>query len=253
MTPDAPALVAMTSPTKHHTPDKLPARPKLVRSHTTTESRLSSSLLSFKRSNRESNGSIALSLSEVGSPLVFPDPPAGGLLAASSPSPEETSQTGLPESSSSAEATIHAEGDSTFQSNQSASDQTEPLEFLLVDDNAINLKILSSYMKKLDYKYNTASNGQEAVDTFINSPPGRYSCVFMDISMPIMDGFEATRQIRAFEREVQAPKPAAIFALSGLASADAQKEAFASGIDLFLSKPVKLKELSSFLELRGLL
>lgn len=108
-------------------------------------------------------------------------------------------------------------------------------------------------MKKLNYKYNTASNGQEAVDTFIQSPAGRYSCVFMDISMPVMDGFEATRRIRAFERERRAPKPTPIFALSGLASADAQKEAFASGIDLFLSKPVKLKELSSFLELRGLL
>lgn len=106
-------------------------------------------------------------------------------------------------------------------------------------------------MKKLKYKYTTAMDGQEAVDTFQRSP-GHYQCVLMDISMPVMDGFEATRQIRAFEREMRLV-PAAIFALSGLASADAQQEAFASGIDLFLAKPVRLKELSSILTTRGLL
>lgn len=252
LAPTAPVLVETTSPSEQRTPDKLPARPKLVRSHTTSESRSSSNLLSPKQSNSEST--VSTQLGDVGSPLVFPDPPASELLATSdSPSPEETSQPVLPQLSKNAEATAHAQSDHTFQSTHPAGSQSEPLEFLLVDDNAINLKILSSYMKKLNYKYNTASNGQEAVDTFIQSPAGRYSCVFMDISMPVMDGFEATRRIRTFERETRAPKPAAIFALSGLASADAQKEAFASGIDLFLSKPVKLKELSSFLESRGLL
>lgn len=252
MAPDAPLLVETTSPTEHRAPEKLPTRPKLLRSHTTSESRSSSSLLSSKNSSSESHRSTQLS--DVGSPLVFPDPPASELLATSdSPLPNEASQLAVPEIRSGTDATAHAQGDSTSELPQPASSQDDPLEFLLVDDNAINLKMLSSYMKKLNYKYNTASNGQEAVDTFIHSPPGRYSCVFMDISMPVMDGFEATRRIRAFERETRAPEPTPIFALSGLASAEAQKEAFASGIDLFLSKPVKLKELSSFLETRGLL
>lgn len=127
----------------------------------------------------------------------------------------------------------------------------DEVEFLLVDDNAINLKILSSYMKKLGRKYNTANNGQEAFDIY-REAPSRYRCVFMDISMPVMDGFEATRQIRALERE-QRLQPASIFALSGLASADAQQEAFASGIDLFLTKPVKLNEINSILTTRGFL
>lgn len=131
--------------------------------------------------------------------------------------------------------------------------QTRTPEFLLVDDNPINLKILSSYMKKLKCAYNTAADGQDAVDTFCRAPPpGRYQVIFMDISMPRLNGFEATRQIRAFERETHLP-PAAIFALSGLASAEAQQEAFASGIDLFLAKPVRLKELSSILTTRGFL
>lgn len=132
-------------------------------------------------------------------------------------------------------------------------DPPRNIEFLLVDDNPINLKILSSFMKKLKFAYNTAADGQEAVDTFCRAaPPGRYQVIFMDISMPRLNGFEATRQIRAFERETHLP-PAAIFALSGLASADAQQEAFVSGIDLFLAKPVRLKELSSILATRGFL
>lgn len=64
--------------------------------------------------------------------------------------------------------------------------------------------------------------------------------------MPVMDGFESTRLIRGFEREQHLPR-CYIFALSGLASESAQQEAFASGIDLFLTKPVKLKELNRIL------
>lgn len=75
--------------------------------------------------------------------------------------------------------------------------------------------------------------------------------------MPVMDGFEATRRIRAHEAEMQqdgeVAAPAAIFALSGLASSSAQQEAFWSGVDLFLTKPVKLKELGSILRERGML
>lgn len=71
--------------------------------------------------------------------------------------------------------------------------------------------------------------------------------VLMDISMPVMDGFEATRQIRAFEQD-HGIEPATIVALTGLGSAEAQREAFVSGVDLFLTKPVKLKELTALLK-----
>lgn len=126
-------------------------------------------------------------------------------------------------------------------------------DYLLVDDNPINLKILSSYMHKLGLPYQTATNGQEAVDAFVRDP-SRFRCVFMDISMPVMDGFQATRLIRAYESGMDVPAaPTSIFALSGLASASAQQEALWSGVDLFLTKPVKLKELGSILRSRGLL
>lgn len=122
--------------------------------------------------------------------------------------------------------------------------------FMLVEDNSINLKILESYMKKLGHKYTTAMDGQQAVDAF-EKDAGRYKCIFMDISMPVMDGFEATREIRVLESQRSLSR-CQIFALTGLASASAQEEAFASGIDLFLTKPVKLKELSKILETRDL-
>lgn len=105
-------------------------------------------------------------------------------------------------------------------------------------------------MKKLLLPYTTAMNGQQAVDAFAEGA-GQYKCVFMDISMPVMDGFQATRLIRAIETERGLGR-CVIFALTGLASADAQHEAFTSGIDLFLTKPVKLAELSQIMSARNL-
>jgi CheY-like chemotaxis protein len=78
-----------------------------------------------------------------------------------------------------------------------------------------------------------------------------------DISMPVMDGFEASRQIRRSEKEHRAKMTAAekksnpptvIAALTGIDSANAQKEAFGSGIDTFLIKPVKRPELQAILQ-----
>ena len=123
--------------------------------------------------------------------------------------------------------------------------------FLLVDDNAINLRILSTYISKLKGKFRTATNGQEAVDAY-KIAPRECKCVFMDISMPVMDGLAATRAIRSYERAKKV-QPALIVALTGLASAENQQEAFSSGVDLFLTKPVKLKELSAILKSRELL
>ncbi|KXJ85133.1 histidine kinase G7 [Microdochium bolleyi] len=68
----------------------------------------------------------------------------------------------------------------------------------------------------------------------------------MDISMPVMDGLEATRGIRELEF-VEQLEPSKIIALTGLASAEVQKAAFASGVDVFLTKPVRFKDLSPLL------
>ncbi|KAM0185102.1 hypothetical protein ACHAPQ_008197 [Fusarium lateritium] len=134
-------------------------------------------------------------------------------------------------------------------SDESSSQQNNT--FLLVDDNPINLKMLVMFMKKLKLQYATATDGQKAVAKYRENPKS-YKCVFMDISMPVMNGFEATRAIRIIEADGAGPR-CSIFALTGLASRDAQQEALLSGIDLFLTKPIALAEITHILESKGLL
>lgn len=120
---------------------------------------------------------------------------------------------------------------------------------------AVNLRLITAYAKKHGHARLTATNGLEAVEAYRAAALGtgehgdipKPEVILMDISMPIMDGFEATRQIRAFEQTNDIP-PACIIALTGLGSADAQDEAFVSGIDLFLTKPIKLDKLTKSLE-----
>ncbi len=125
-----------------------------------------------------------------------------------------------------------------------------PAKFLLVDDNPVNLKMISHHMKKLGHTFDTATDGKQAFEA-VQKSGGQYRCIFMDVQMPVMDGMESSRQVRALERERHLPR-CQIFALTGLASEAAQQEAFASGIDLFLTKPVKLKELNRILDERKL-
>ncbi|KAJ4258963.1 hypothetical protein NW762_008051 [Fusarium torreyae] len=127
-----------------------------------------------------------------------------------------------------------------------------PKKFLLVDDNHINLKILSAFMKKLQLVYDTATNGKDAVDKYTQAP-GSYACILLDISMPVMNGFEAAKHIRTFENKNGIEHGVPIFALTGLASEEAQREAYGSGFDLFLLKPVRLQALGETLEKQGIL
>ncbi|EXK81960.1 hypothetical protein FOQG_13610 [Fusarium oxysporum f. sp. raphani 54005] len=122
-----------------------------------------------------------------------------------------------------------------------AQDYFQTPQFLLVEDNPINLKMLTHSMRKLQKPYRTAVNGQEAVNAY-KETPGQFKYVLMDISMPVMDGLEATRQIRAFElyNGIAASK---IIAVTGLGSESTREEATRSGVDIFITKPVKLREL----------
>ncbi|KAJ5792792.1 uncharacterized protein N7503_008770 [Penicillium pulvis] len=126
---------------------------------------------------------------------------------------------------------------------------------LLVDDNDLNLQLLCAYAQKDGYEYMTAQNGREAVETY-RDHPGKFQAIIIDISMPIMDGFEASRQIRRLEKEHRnrlseteqnATPRIIIAALTGLDSAAAQKEALGSGIDSFLIKPIKRSEVQAIL------
>ncbi|OJD34181.1 histidine kinase-group i protein [Diplodia corticola] len=139
----------------------------------------------------------------------------------------------------------------------------ESPRLLLVEDNAVNLKLLQTFLKKQGYTELTAAgNGQIAVNEVVTLGEGNrgFDVIFMDISMPVMDGFAATMAIRAFERERRDESEAAhpplatirpptyIVALTGLAGTMDEERAYAAGVDLVLTKPVKFKELGGVLE-----
>ncbi|THW10973.1 hypothetical protein D6D23_10556 [Aureobasidium pullulans] len=114
---------------------------------------------------------------------------------------------------------------------------------LLVDDNAINLKLLSTFVKKLNFNAATAIDGQDALTKYKSwSKRHAFTTILMDISMPKMNGFESSRAIREFEVE-NGLQPAKIIALTALSSEASRREAEASGIDDFQMKPVSLKTL----------
>ncbi|KAG4034547.1 hypothetical protein MFRU_003g05060 [Monilinia fructicola] len=132
---------------------------------------------------------------------------------------------------------------------------------LLVDDNMINLKLLRHFITRLGYPtVHEAENGLEAVKKVEQRPEG-YDIIFMDISMPVLDGFDATREIRKLEKSrrekaiengevegVGRKNEALVIALTGLAGRDDVEKARSCGIDLFMTKPVAMKEVRKMLE-----
>ncbi|KAJ5973226.1 hypothetical protein N7481_010436 [Penicillium waksmanii] len=119
---------------------------------------------------------------------------------------------------------------------------------LVVEDNKINLNLMLTFLKKRNIPtLDSAENGQLAVAAVQEKAQG-YDIIFMDLSMPVMDGFEATRNIRAIEKERNTgEKPAIIIALTGLSSHKDESEAIESGINLFLTKPVAFKQVTKIL------
>ncbi|RDW74074.1 hypothetical protein BP5796_07516 [Coleophoma crateriformis] len=120
---------------------------------------------------------------------------------------------------------------------------------LCVDDNAVNLKLIQAYLKKLKYTdVKCAVDGLEAAKTFESSETG-YDLIFMDLSMPVCDGFESTKRIRKFEAQNHPRRKCSyIIALTGLAADRDQNMAFSCGMDAFVTKPLSLSHLKLLLE-----
>ena len=117
---------------------------------------------------------------------------------------------------------------------------------LLVEDNELNSEITVEILNGYGCHVDTAVNGAEAVKKIKNSKPGDYDLVLMDVQMPVMNGYEATRQIRALND----PALAGIIILAMTANAfdDDKKKALECGMDGFLTKPIVIEELIGVLQ-----
>jgi CheY-like chemotaxis protein/HPt (histidine-containing phosphotransfer) domain-containing protein len=117
----------------------------------------------------------------------------------------------------------------------------------LVDDNTVNQKVGTRLLQRLGFTADLAGHGQEAVDAFTKAP---YDVVLMDVQMPVMDGLEATRRIRGHERALGAarPAPAFIVAMTASAMVGDRERCLESGMDEYITKPVRSEELTQALE-----
>ena len=118
------------------------------------------------------------------------------------------------------------------------------LHVLLVEDNDINMEIAEFYLNDCGATATKAWNGQEAVDLFSRSAPGTYDLILMDVMMPVMDGLEATRAIRALSRP-DATIP--ILAMTAQTSPESIQQCKEAGMNEHIGKPVEEKQLREIL------
>ena len=117
---------------------------------------------------------------------------------------------------------------------------------LLVEDNELNSEITVEILNGYGCQVDTAVNGAEAVKKIKNSKPGDYDLVLMDVQMPVMNGYEATRQIRALNDPALAG--ITILAMTANAFDEDKKKALECGMDGFLTKPIVIDELIGVLQ-----
>ncbi len=112
---------------------------------------------------------------------------------------------------------------------------------LLVEDNELNQEIATAILEESGFLVETAEDGQQAVDMVTQSQPGWYQLVLMDVQMPVMNGYEATRQIRQLEDPKLAGIP--ILAMTANAFEEDKQEALRSGMNGHISKPINISKL----------
>ena len=112
---------------------------------------------------------------------------------------------------------------------------------LLVEDNELNREIAQEILREYGFRVDTAENGEVAVEKVSTAAPGSYDLVLMDVQMPVMDGYTATRKIRALDDPARAKLP--ILAMTANAFDEDRRNALESGMNGFLSKPIVIGDL----------
>lgn len=116
---------------------------------------------------------------------------------------------------------------------------------LLVEDNEINIYVAQILLEKVGCQVTVARNGEEAVETFRNSGEGQFEAILMDVRMPLMNGIEATKAIRAMERPDAAKVP--IIAMTADAFDEERQNTLNAGMNYHLAKPIEPKLLYQIL------
>ncbi|NGZ05841.1 MAG: response regulator [Magnetococcales bacterium] len=139
--------------------------------------------------------------------------------------------------------TIHAL--LTAERHASESTRTRGLKLLVVDDSEDNILLIKAFLKKSPHHCRFAANGAEAVEIVQQEPA--YDLILMDVQMPVMDGYAATRAIRAWERE-QGGTPVPIIALTAHAFAENERQTLEAGCSEHLTKPITKPRLLAAIE-----
>lgn len=115
------------------------------------------------------------------------------------------------------------------------------MRLLVVEDNELNMEITTTVLEEAGFVVDQAINGQVALEKIATAAPGQYALVLMDIQMPVMDGYEATRRIRALPDPAKAQIP--IVAMTANAFAEDRENALAAGMNEHIAKPFDIHTL----------
>ncbi len=119
------------------------------------------------------------------------------------------------------------------------------MHFLAAEDNEINAEILSEILEMEGASCEVAENGKLALERFKHAAQGEFDAILMDVQMPVMNGYDATRAIRALERSDAAKIP--IIAMTANAFAEDEKDALDAGMDVHMAKPIDVELLKKII------
>ncbi|MBN1926912.1 MAG: response regulator [Prolixibacteraceae bacterium] len=127
--------------------------------------------------------------------------------------------------------------------------EEKKFRILIAEDNSINVQVARFMLKPITSCLDVVWNGEEAIGKFLQND---YDFILMDVKMPVVDGFEATRKIREIEVKNNKPGKIPIIAMTASNTYEEEKKCLETGMDGFLSKPYQLDDLKKILTNLGL-